>query len=70
MVEILISVLCAILWGYVAHELALWGNRQFPELNFFPNVCGVLVIIFGVPGLISLILLAAIKIMIKRMIKR
>lgn len=68
MVEFLISVLCAILWGYVAHELTLWGNRQFPELNFFPNICGVICIIFGMNGLVILILSAAIKIMIKRMI--
>lgn len=69
MVEFLISVFCAILWGYLAHELAIWGNRQFRELNFSPNICGILGVIFGLPGLACLALFGAIKVMVKRMIK-
>lgn len=70
MIELLLSILAAILCGYVAHELVLWGNRTFPELNFMPNLCGVICIFFGLTGMACLGLLAAIKILIKRMIKR
>ena len=70
MIEVLLSILTAIIVGYVAHELTLWGNKTFPELNFMPNLCGVLCIFFGIPCLVGLAMLAAIKIMVKRMLKR
>ena len=69
MLEFLLSLVLMVLCAFVAHEGVKIGNDNFPDLNMSPNWSAVIGFIFGVSGLIGLLLYAVIKIMIKRIIK-
>lgn len=69
LIEALFTVLCWCLCAYIAHEGVKNANRKFRELDMSPNISAIIGLLFGIPGLIALLLYGAIKVMVKRMLK-
>lgn len=70
MINFLLIVFQAIVCAFAAHEGIRIGNEHFKELDMSPNIGAFIALIFGVSGLLGLVLYGAIKVMIKRMVKR
>lgn len=69
MVEFLLIVLIGVAMGYLSHEAVRIGNGKIPELNMSPNFAACIGFLFGLTGIIVLVIYGAIKVMIKRIIK-
>lgn len=67
--EFLISLVICVVYAYAAHELVKWGNKRFKELDMSPNWSAIIAFVFGLYGIIVLVVYGAVKVMIKRMIK-
>ena len=70
MLEFLIVILQMVLCAFIAHEGVKIGNERFPELHWSPNVSALVGFVFGFSGLLFLLLVGAIKVMVKRMIQK
>ena len=70
MMNFLVWLCVTIFAGYAAHEIIRIGNDKFPELDMSPNLCAIIGVIFGLYGIVVIVLFGFIKVMIRRMIKQ
>lgn len=64
--EFLVVLLISVAMAFVAHEGAKYANIKVPRLNLSPNWFAVIALIFGVPGMVALLVYALLKYMVKK----
>ena len=69
MINFLLSVVVTLLCGFAAHEGIKIGNEHIKDLDMSPNIGAIIGILFGVYGIIGLVLYGVIKVLIKHMVK-
>lgn len=68
MLNFLFVLACWCVCAYAAYECVVWGNMKFKELDMSPRLSALIGFIFGIPGLVFLLLYAVIKVCLKRML--
>jgi divalent metal cation (Fe/Co/Zn/Cd) transporter len=64
--EFLVVLLVSVVMAFVAHEGAKYANDKVPKLNLSPNWFAVIAFLFGVPGMLTLLVYALLKYMVKK----
>ena len=64
--EFLVVLLTSVVMAFVAHEGAKYANSKAPKLNLSPNWFAVIAFLFGVPGMVALLVYVLVKYMVKK----
>lgn len=64
--EFLVVLLISVVMAFVAHEGAKYANIKAPKLNLSPNWFAVIAFLFGVPGMVALLVYVLVKYMVKK----